>query len=164
MSELTAEKKLPVLPTLPVHYNPIKALGKEGKANLAQAVLSHYEAGRKIVEIANDLGVSRIAVWRLVSNELEDEWKQVTVARYQSEIEAAETELETASDTVATTRARERLASARWQLERLNRRVYGQEAPSQASGVTINISMPERGILIDAQKTGDESLVIDSKG
>jgi hypothetical protein len=148
-----AEKKLPVLPTLPEHYNPIRALGKEGKAELARSVLTHYEAGRKIAEIAQELGVSRIAVWRLVSTELEDEWKHVTVAKYQAEIEAAETELETASDTVITTRARERLASARWQLERLHRRMYGQDSGNQTPAIAIQINMPGRGTQIQHNPT-----------
>ena len=135
-------KNLPALPSLPAHYNPIRALGKEGKAELARAVLTHYEAGRDIWEIAAQLQIHPRSVYRLVVAEAQEEWQELIVARYQAEVEDAERELKTAPDTLVTTRARERLASARWHLERLNRRIYGQqESGTGGAGVSISINL-----------------------
>ena len=137
-----AIKTLPALPTLPNHLHAIRALGKEGKAELARTILSHYESGRSMYEMAGTLGVSPPTLYRLVTAYDEKEWREVTIARYQAMVDECEEELKTAPDTTATTRARERLASARWHLERLNRRIYGQqESGTGGAGVSISINL-----------------------
>jgi hypothetical protein len=59
-----------------------------------------------------------------------------------SEIEEAEKDLKEAPDQLAVTRARERLASARWMLERLLRGIYGQDQQATSgSGISITLNI-----------------------
>jgi transposase len=133
---------LTVLPELPAKFNPIKALPALEKAQLLDAVLSHYEAGKSIYEIAEHLGVNNGTIYRALLKHKPDEWKDVKAARYEAEAEDAEKELKHADTPVAVTRARERLANAKWMLERLARGIYGQDAPQDSAGrlsITLNI-------------------------
>ena len=58
--------------------------------------------------------------------------------------------------TIYTHIARERLKSAQWDLERVCRRIYGQDAPAAGGRVSINISLDaaQQSAVIDA-KSGD---------
>ena len=138
---------LSTLPQLPAHYNPIKALPEKDKGELLDAILSHYEAGTSIYTIAEKLGVDNATIYRQLVKHRADDWKEVRSARYLSEIEEAEKDLKEAPDALAVTRARERLASARWMLERLLRGIYGQD--QQAAGgsgisITLNIGAEQK--------------------
>lgn len=143
LSESTDTSKptaLALLPALPAKYNPIKALPETEKATLLDAILSHYEAGTSIYKLAETLGVDNATLYRQLIKHRPEEWKEVRSARYLSEIEEAEKDLKEAPDALAVTRARERLASARWMLERLLRSIYGQDAPPDGGG-RINIQL-----------------------
>lgn len=147
------------LPELPEHYNPVRALSKDDRNALLDAILSHYENGASIYDLAEKLGVSNTTIYRqLVKNRPED-WKEVTAARYQSIIERCENEIKTASSALAVTRAREELANARWMLERLDRRTYGQDQGGQGvASVQININLRDKdnvGAVIDQQVSVD---------
>jgi transposase-like protein len=138
-STRTALAKLPELPT---HYNPIKALPAEEKNQLLDAILSHYEAGTSIYALAEKLGVDNATIYRQLLKHRPEDWKEVRGARYLAEIEDAEKEMKEARDALAVTRARERLASARWMLERLQRAIYGQDqAAGSGQMVQINIGI-----------------------
>lgn len=129
------------LPKLSEHYNPIRALPEQERGKLLDAILDHYENGTSIYEIANALGVDNATLYRqLIKHRLED-WKEVRSARYHSLIEEAEKTMKEAPDVLAVTRAREQLANARWMLERLQRRIYGQDAPTAGNAVQININL-----------------------
>ena len=137
---------LATLPELPAHYNPLRALPEAEKLNLLDAILSHYENGVSIYELAERLKVDNATIYRALLKYRPDDWKEVRGARYLSEIEAAEKELKEAPDQLAVTRARERLASARWHLERLHRSIYGQDQGSGVgNAVQINISLRRDG-------------------
>lgn len=129
------------LPKLPVHYNPIKSLSAAEQVALVDAILSHYENGRSIYDLAQELGVNDATLYRALKKHRLEDWKEVASARYESEIADAEKELKEARDPLAVTRARERIASARWKLERIDRRIYGQDAPAAGSAVQININL-----------------------
>ena len=54
----------------------------------------------------------------------------------------AENELDGATNALDITRARERLRAAQWDLERVCRRIYGQDAPpAGVNAVQININL-----------------------
>lgn len=130
------------LPELPEHYNPVRALSEADRNQLLDALISHYEAGASMYELAEKLGVSNTTLYRQLVKHRTEDWKEVSAARYQSIIERAQDEIKNASDTLAVTRAREELANARWMLERLQRRIYGQDQPSSSSAaVQININL-----------------------
>lgn len=130
------------LPELPAHYNPIKALPEADRDALLDTVLAHYENGVSIYALAEKLGIDNASLYRqLIKHRLED-WKEVRSARYHSLIEEAEKDMKEAKDALTVTRAREQLANARWMLERLQRRIYGQDqVASTVVPVQININM-----------------------
>lgn len=130
------------LPELPAHYNPIKSLPEADRDALLDNILAHYENGASIYALAEKLGIDNASLYRqLIKHRLED-WKEVRSARYHSLIEEAEKDMKEARDPLTVTRAREQLANARWMLERLQRRIYGQDqVASTVVPVQININM-----------------------
>jgi hypothetical protein len=132
---------LATLPELPAHQHPIRQLPELERLKLLDAVLSHYENGTEIADLAATLGVSDITLYRNIKRYKADEWREITSARYESEIDQAQREMRTATDANVVTRARERLRIASWILERLDRKNYGQDAPSVGSAVQININL-----------------------
>lgn len=92
--------------------------------------------------MAPEYGVSDVTIYALLLREREDDWKEVQRARALARLERAQGEMETAPDVLSLARARERVRSAQWELERLMRRLYGQDAPAHVgSAVQINISL-----------------------
>lgn len=146
------------LPELPQHFNPIKSLPETERGALLDAVLAHYENGISIYQIAATLGVDNATIYRQLIKHREQDWKEVRSARYHSQIEEAEKQMKEATDPLAVTRAREQLANARWMLERLQRRIYGQDAPQNHSQVQININLrreSENRVVSDQEVTRD---------
>jgi transposase-like protein len=150
----TIQTAIQTLPELPKHYNPIRALPEAERGKLLDAILAHYECGKSIYELAEILGVDNATLYRqLVKHRLED-WREVRGARYHSEIEDAEKEMKEARDPLAVTRARERLANARWMLERLQKQIYGQDREAGAAGgisITLNLVADKPRQVIDAE-------------
>lgn len=144
---------LPELPELPDAWHAIKALPADKRLVLLDAILAHYENGASIYALAEQLGVNNATLYRNLKKYRQDDWREVATARYECEIEDAEKQLRDASDAVAVTRARERIASARWKLERLDRKNYGQDQPHVGAAVQINISLrgdsATKGAVID---------------
>jgi DNA-binding MurR/RpiR family transcriptional regulator len=139
--------ELTVLPELPEHYNPIRALPEAQKAKLLDTILAHYENGTSIYELAEKLGVNNATLYRALVKHRTEDWKEVRAARYHSQIEQAEKDMQTAPDALAVTRAREQLANARWMLERLQRSIYGQDQQVDAGGkvsITLNIGAQQQ--------------------
>lgn len=138
----TALATLPPLPKLPEAYNVIKALPEDQRIQLVETILAHYESGASIYDLAEKLGVHNGTIYRALKKYRAEDWKEIASARYEAEIEDAEKELKNADNPVAVTRARERIASARWKLERLDRKNYGQDqAAGPANAVQININL-----------------------
>jgi hypothetical protein len=117
----------------------IATLSPERIQEVTDYALARWAADGKLRDIADELGTSCSALNRaLLKHRLED-WREIQVARAVTLLETAKDELESAApDEVP--RARERLKSAQWDLERLSRRLFGaaNTAPS-TSGVTINL-------------------------
>ena len=110
-------------------------------AILTRAIES-YGSGVSVYAIAADLGVEHTTLYRQLVKHRETEWRDAKVGRALAELEDAEESLKTAPDALALTRARERCRAAQWQLERLMRRIYGQDNAAQAvASVQININL-----------------------
>jgi hypothetical protein len=103
--------------------------------------LQSYGEGESIYRIANGLGVEHTTLYRQLIKHRETDWRDAKVSRALAELESAEDELKTASDALALSRARERCRAAQWQLERLMRRIYGQEQAQSVASVQININL-----------------------
>ena len=126
-------------------------------------ILQRYLSDETTEQIAGSYGVTRQALGQYLLKTAEAEWKDAQVARAIARKEKAEDDLEDATktpDMLSLSRARERLRAAQWDLERVCRRIYGQDAPPQGvNAVQININL-KRG----ADQTAPEvSQVIDVK-
>lgn len=120
----------------------LASLPAESRAILLEDVLQRYSDGESVYTIAHALGVEHTTLYRHLVKERESDWREAKVGRSLAELEEAEEALKTAPDGLALTRARERCRAAQWQLERLMRRIYGQDAGVQAAqAVQINITL-----------------------
>ena len=159
----TIQTALQGLPELPKHYNPIKSLPEAERLNLLDTILAHYECGTSIYELAEKLGVDNATLYRQLVKHKPDDWMEVRGARYLSEIEEAEKEMKEAQDALAVTRARERLASARWMLERLNRKIYGQDqAHVGGAAVQINIGIRRDPATSAVQHEPEDAVLVET--
>lgn len=108
-------------------------------------ILARYLSDESTQDIAASYGVTRQALGQFLLKNAEDEWKDAQVARALARKEKAEDDLESAEktpDMLSLSRVRERLKAAQWELERVCRRIYGQDAGAQAAqAVQININL-----------------------
>jgi hypothetical protein len=107
-----------------------------------KTVLERYLSDESTKDIAASYGVTRQAIGLFLLRTAEEQWKEAQVARAIARKESAEDDLEIAPDALALARARERLRAAQWDLERVCRRIYGQDAPpAGVNAVQININL-----------------------
>jgi len=127
-------------------------------------VLDRYLAGETGPQIAESLGVTKQALSYWLSETAEQEWKAAQFVKAYNRKEEADELIETASNPLDLARAREKLRSAQWDLERVCRRIYGQDAPPQGvNAVQININLkrgadqtaPEVAQVIDVKENRD---------
>jgi len=110
------------------------------KATNPKEVLKRVLNEKSTKDIAASYGVTRSALnqWLLVH--AETDWKAAQYIRAAKRKDEAEEEIDSASDALSLARAREKLRAAQWDLERVCRRIYGQDsATMSAQAVTINI-------------------------
>lgn len=137
---------------LSVAKRPLGNLPVERRAEIAESILAGYNEGKQVAEMAPAFGLSDVTIYALLLRDHEDDWKQAQKARALARLERAQHDLKTAPDALSLARARELVRSAQWELERLLRRIYGQDAPAQlAQAVQINISM--RGDVATTHRT-----------
>lgn len=114
---------------------------EQRSAILADSI-ARYGRGESVYAIAAELGIEHTTLYRHLVKHHEQDWISAKKSRALAEIEEGEEQLRSASDALALTRARERIRAAQWQLERLYRKVYGQDAPVNAGqAVQININL-----------------------
>ena len=127
-----------------VAKRPLHQVPAEERAKIAATVLDRYINGEQVANIAPEYGVSDVTIYALLLREHQDAWKDIQTARALARLEKAQDDLETANDALSLARARERVRSAQWELERLMRRIYGQN--QEVSGqAPISISINLRG-------------------
>ena len=120
------------------------------------SLLERYMDGESVVEIAQSLGVSTARVYLILIEHSEDGWKSSQVAMALKRLDEAKAGIDSARDQVDIARARESARIAQWDLERVCRRVYGQDAmPVLGQGmVQINIDLGERKRAIEQSPDG----------
>jgi len=106
-----------------------------------QELLDRYEQGETMPQIAADLNVSHQAIYRLLLDKCPEEWKEYQAARALANLDHADEALDSAGNMVEVAKANHRVKSAQWKLERVLRRIYGQDAPP----VSININLGDIG-------------------
>lgn len=127
---------------LTVAKKPLANLPVERRAEIAKDVLTRYINGEQVAQMAPDYGVSDVTIYALLLREHETEWKEIQRARALARLERAQDKVEKAPDALSLARAREEVRSAQWELERLLRRIYGQDHQANESGrvsITLNI-------------------------
>jgi hypothetical protein len=135
---------------------PMPHLDDTGRTAIADQILARYLAGEEIAVIAQDYQISNVTAYALLVSCREETWKDIAVARALSRYAAAERELDTvrrrleaANDPLELGKVRElirlseaQMKGASWQLEKLYRRLFGQDVPQTGSGmIQINIGI-----------------------
>jgi hypothetical protein len=124
-----------------------------------KSILARYLSDESTKDIAATYGVTRQALGKYLLGAAESEWKEAQVARAIARKEAAEDELDrirvelrpedgkqVADVDVSLARmklAEKALKAAQWDLERVCRRIYGQDQPIDVAGrisITLNIA------------------------
>ena len=102
-----------------------------------QGVITRFVNDEKLADIAKDIGLSHSALCMALLEYAEDDWKRAQVARAITRLEKSRTARDDASDMLNLVRARDDEKSAQWELERLLRRLYGQDQPANVSQVVV---------------------------
>ena len=133
--------------------NPLKA------AN-AQDVLTRVLNEESTKDIAASYGVTRSALNYWLIEHCDTEWKASQVVRALKRKEDSEDEMDTAMDALTLARAEKRLRAAQWDLERVCRRIYGQDAPPVgANAVQININLRGAAQQYDSKAPQHEAVI-----
>ena len=117
-------------------------------------VLDRYLAGETSPEIAISLGVTKQALSHWLSNVAEQEWRSAQFVKAYSLKEDADALMKSATNPLDLARAREMLRSAQWDLEKVCRRIYGQDVAQSVANVQININL----------RRDTEKVVVDESG
>ena len=124
---------------------------------ILQRFLDEKESGE---QIARSYGVTRAALSLHMIKHADQEWKDAQVAKALRRKEDAEALMDRADNALDLTRAREQLRSAQWDLERVCRRIYGQDQPPQAvAAVQISIGITRK----DSQVIDVETIATDDQ-
>lgn len=156
---------------LTVSKRPMSHLTPERRAEIAAQVLDRYIAGEQVAEMAEEYETSDVTLYALLLREHESDWKDIQEARALARLERSQHALRTAPDALSLARSREEVRSAQWELERLCRRLYGedkQQAVIVAPVLNITISdqsnadaAPRPFSLSHAQEEAEPGRVID---
>ncbi len=144
--------------------SPIASLPEDQRKALLDSVLDRALNGERQVDIARELGVHQTTLSAALLKYVEDDWKTVQVARAVCALDKFEDEIDQAQDMLALNRARERLKSAQWQLERLHRRLFGEQQNQGHNAVQINIGITRTEsdkVQIDAKPLIDQGTSTD---
>jgi hypothetical protein len=129
---------------------PLHQVAPEERARIAHNVLDRYINGEQVANIAPEYGVSDVTIYALLLREHQEAWKDIQTARALARLEQSQDELQTAPDALSLARARERVRSAQWELERLFSRLYGQKQEvthNLPNGPLINIQLSGQSVV-----------------
>jgi hypothetical protein len=145
-------------------HRPLGGLPVEARKEKLMQALQRVMDGESTKQIAEDYGISRTGLNDMLLKYCEDDWRRLQIARALTRKEEAEDAMdEKGGDGLALAYAREKLKAAQWNLEKLLRRMFGQDQPLTASNVTINIGGIQRqGATIEHSPGTEDAQVIDS--
>lgn len=135
---------------------PMRDLTEAQRQQIALEVLKAYQQGEEVADLAPNYGVSDVTLYALLVRDHEEEWKQAQISRAIAKKARADRDLEELRlnlrdeeahhDGVSLARVQQRIKiaevqckRAEWELERVYRRVYGQDAPAQLAQIVINV-------------------------
>lgn len=128
-----------------------------------QDILQRYLSDESTKDIAATYGVTRQALGQYLLKVAEDDWKEAQVARAIARKERAEDAIEAASDPLSLARARELLKAAQWDLERVCRRIYGEDKAQLQVNITPVLSITVAQDPLDVVAEQKKDLLIHSK-
>ena len=149
---------------LPQTYNAqsLRELPVEVRRQMAFEILNRYCDGEEVRAMSKDYGVSHVTLYSLLFQLFEDDWRDAQIARAlagyddgQAELSSIKRRINAAKDVLEVARLREltkltevQLKSSQWTLEKLLRRLYGNDVPTVGAGtiqINIGIRRPEDG-------------------
>jgi hypothetical protein len=130
---------------LTVAKRPLSHLSPERRSEIAAQVLDRYLAGEQVAAMASEYETSDVTLYALLLREHESDWKDIQEARALARLERSQNALRTAPDALSLARTREEVRSAQWELERLCRRLYGEDRSQTNVVITpvLNITVAE---------------------
>ena len=112
-----------------------------------EQALQLLEQGLSVPQIAKQLRIDSSNIYRhMLNSENIDKYVELQSAKSLAMLDNAEEEVETASDPHSLARGRERARLAQWRLERLMRRLYGQDQPVAAPPVAIYLNLQGQSV------------------
>lgn len=149
---------------LTVAKRPLSNLSEARRGEIASQVLDRYIAGEQVAAMASEYETSDVTLYALLLREHESDWKDIQEARALARLERSQGELRTAPDALSLARAREEVRSAQWELERLCRRLYGEDRQQLQVQISptlvISVAQAPQGEVIEHQGVAQ---VIESK-
>jgi transposase-like protein len=121
-----------------------------------QKILAQVLEGKRTKDIADELGVGHDKLVYHLTTKAAEEWKAAQLLREIRRKEEAEEDIDAAKDALALKKAEAKLKSAQWTLERVCRRIYGDDAPKDNGSEKVSIVLN-----IGIRRPGDEAKVID---
>lgn len=121
---------------------PIGMISQQEKKELVASWIARYIDGEEIQTLANELGLTRPRLYQLLTEIDADSWRSAQSAKALTKFEDTLAALNSASDGLTLARAREAHKSAQWELERLLRRLYGEDKSQinvSGEGITIQL-------------------------
>jgi transposase-like protein len=146
-------------PAKPPFYALGQAVANAGKPLAAlngdaSSILERFSAGESAASIAKSFGISDPALYSWLLRNCPDEWLATSAGRALQRLEKARSDLDVADDKVVISRARESAKLAQWDLERANRKLFGDNK-TENGGFTINVVLDrscEGGVTIEAER------------
>ena len=165
------------IPGASLAKRPLANLPVERRAEIALEVLQAYERGEEVADIAPNYGVSDVTLYALLIRDHEEAWKQAQISRAVAkraltakDLEDLRTQLRSRTqegtnephDTLSLARIKEQVKlaeiqakRAEWELERVYKRVYGQDPGDNSAGrvsITLNIGAGENVVVADTPR------------
>ena len=97
--------------------------------------------GETCAQVADSLGVHQAALNQWLLKYAEDDWRMAQIANALVRVDSADADFSSASDMLEIARTREQQISARWKLERLCKRLFGNQPEQISSGTAVNITL-----------------------
>lgn len=113
-------------------------------AGNAEPILARLRAGERASVIAEDLGVSHVALYGFLLRHAPEQWQEISAGKALSRLEQATEDLEGAPDQLVVSRSRELAKLAHWTLERTKRQIYGDNKQDQG-GITVQVLIARDG-------------------
>lgn len=109
-------------------------------------IIERYISGESYAVLSAELGISHQAFYAWMLRTDEEAWRNAQISKALATLETAQEEVSSADSMLAIARAREKLVQARWTLEKLFRRLFGND-PAIALQINEFSTKPTEGLL-----------------